>query len=77
VNDISMKRLLTELRDGSIRETMSKEATVLYNTIQYNTTQLIEKKAMVLEQTQNIKGYELPLHKLHDLAPDIPWSLTH
>jgi len=38
VNDISMKRLLTELRDGSIRETMSKEATVLYNTIQYNTT---------------------------------------
>ncbi len=32
---------------------------------------------MVLEQTQNIKDYELPLHKLHDLAPDIPWSLTH
>ena len=29
---------------------------------------------MVLEQTQNIKDYELPLHKLHDLAPDIPWS---
>ena len=26
VNDISMKRLLTELRDGSIRETMSKGA---------------------------------------------------
>ncbi len=36
VNDISMKRLLTELRDGSIRETMSKEATVLYNTTQHN-----------------------------------------
>jgi hypothetical protein len=39
VNDISMKRLLTELRDGSIRETMSKGARKqLFYTIQYNTT---------------------------------------